>query len=53
MRAVFRCLSKYYGFLAGGHSPGRHPYRSLTGSHQFRFAWAVPTFDLPRDEFDP
>jgi len=33
MRAVFRCLSKYYGFLAGGHSPGRHPYRSLTGSH--------------------
>jgi len=53
MRTVFRCLSKYYGFLAGGSLAGPTPVPQFDWLAPFRFAWAVPTFDLPRDEFDP
>ena len=53
MRAVFRCLSKYYGFLAGGSLAGPTPVPQFDWLAPFRFAWAVPTFGLLRDEFDP
>jgi hypothetical protein len=53
MRAVFQCLRKYYGFLAGGSLVGPTPVPQFDWLAPFRFAWAAPNFNLPRDEFDP
>ena len=53
MRAVFHCLRKYYGFLAGGSLAGPTPVPQFDWLAPFRLAWALPTFDLPQDEFDP
>jgi hypothetical protein len=53
MRAVFRCLGKYYGFLLASSIVGPTPVPQYDWLAPFRFAWATPDFTLPRDEFDP
>lgn len=53
MRAVFQCLKKYHGFFTGGSIAGPTPVPQFDWLAPFRFPWAMPDFNLPRDEFDP
>lgn len=53
MRAVLRCLRKYYDLLTGGFLAGPTPVPQFDWLAPFRISLATPDFSLPRDEFDP